>query len=161
MNHRFVEHVRLSPRAEHCRQAYLAWTYPGVGSFGTRVLFAKVGPKLARDRTAAFMAGVAQIFREHGLLVPFNPEDWTPHVTLLKTSKWRGRGRAPPIRAAAYGLDESDTSFGAYAIPLLELCAMQGDAPDGFYPVEAALALTEVQVEQEGQAGSVASKSLR
>ena len=28
MIHRFVEHVRLSPRAEHCRQAYLAWTYP-------------------------------------------------------------------------------------------------------------------------------------
>ena len=78
---------------------------------------------------------------------------WTPHVTLLKTSRLaRHHSKTPSPRAApepTVGQNSGEhvrancrDCFGVHELPTLELCAMQGEAAAGFYMVEAALSLS-------------------
>jgi len=114
----------------------------GVGHFGQRVVYVDCPPSEEQHWLSTFVDGAARIFSEHGIAVQHEPGAWRAHVTLLKTSRYvgRGRGKPPNIRKAAYeGLEGRD--FGRHALRVLELCSMQGEGIDGFYRVEAALPL--------------------
>ena len=92
------------------------------------------------------MKGARRIFEEHGLS-PYGSA-WTPHLTLLKTSRLprrntRRKGRpTPKLPSSAYAELPADLVFGEHGLPLLELCAMQGvGEADGYYPILAAASL--------------------
>ena len=91
------------------------------------------------------MQGARRIFEEHGLSP--SGSAWTPHLTLLKTSRLpkrstRRKGRPPPkLPSSAYAELPDDLVFGEHGLPLLELCAMQGVGEAGYYPILAAASL--------------------
>jgi hypothetical protein len=133
----------------------------GLGGFGQRVCYARVRDD-AHDfeRVARLVAGAAQKFAARGLAVQQGgagdggASSWVPHLTLLKTSRVATRSskarrsstqarRPAKIRPASYAdlAETNGADFGVHPLPMLELCAMQGVAADGFYCVEAALPL--------------------
>ena len=65
-------------------------TFPGLDSFGDRVLFAKVEDASGDGRLAAVAAASKRALEAHGFL---NQPDFAPHMTLAKTSKARTRRR--------------------------------------------------------------------
>ena len=117
----------------------------GLGSFGSNVIYAAAEPSTALDRIAVLVDGVRRVFDEHGLAPPpAQASSWTPHLTLLKTSRVKSRvakGRPPPkLPPTAYAdVLAEDRDFGMHLIPRLELCAMSGQGEGGYYPVLASL----------------------
>ena len=105
----------------------------GLGHFGQNVLFAELEAGPEKERLCKFVDDVRERFAERNLLRGTNEASWTPHVTLMKTSRVRSRSRRLAIRPAAYEGLEPD--LGTHAFEALELCAMAGADSDGFYPV--------------------------
>jgi 2'-5' RNA ligase len=128
---------RLLPSSGRAPHVYLN----GLGHFGTKVLYAAAPDDNADNRKLVSLVDMCrQHFIEHDFSV--QTEGWTPHLTLLKTSRVaaRRRGRPPAIRpAACKGVPHE---FGCHELRTMELCSMQGVADDGFYVVEAAIQLT-------------------
>ena len=134
----------------------------GIGNFGQRVCFIKCDERAADfPRVASLVSGAADIFSQRcgPDAVSGLGTSWTPHVTLLKTSrlarhhqqKSKSKGRRPraplaKIRESTYA-PIAETDFGVHELPTMELCAMQGEAADGFYMVEAALSLSLNHIE--------------
>ena len=138
-------------------------TVKGLGRFGQNVLFAELEAGAEKDRLCRFVEDVRMRFAERNLLAGTNGETWTPHVTLLKTSRasnWRrgkggggnGGSKRLAIRPAAHEGLVAD--LGAHALHALELCAMAGSDPDGFYPVLDALPFAALQAPEGAPARS-------
>ena len=108
-------------------------TLRGCGSFSTRVLFSQVG---GCDLPALDgLAGrVADEFARRGVIPPPRPGDgaWTPHLTLLMTSK---APRGAKIPRASWEALEHEADLGTHSLDELALCSMSGVGVDGFYPI--------------------------
>lgn len=139
----------------------------GLSNFGQRVCFVPVAASCDLDRTRLLVAGAAKIFRDAGLLPAVQDATtdelgslWTPHLTLLKTSKvrsggrgrrggGRGRGPSPRIRPATYTDLADSVDFGMHELREVQLCSMAGVGSDGFYQVVAQLGLDGRQEERQ------------
>ena len=118
-------------------------TFPGLASFGERVLFANVADAAGDGRLEKVAAVAKRALEAHGF--PNQPE-FAPHVTLAKTSKWRGRVRRPKIAkedwASLGDTPAAEWTFAAeQTLGTIELLARAGDNGAGGYPVVAAAAL--------------------
>ena len=112
-------------------------TFPGLDSFGDRVLFAKVEDASGDGRLAAVAAASKRALEAHGFP---NQPDFAPHMTLAKTSKARTRRRLKIPKAAWAALADAPAA-GTQTLGTIELMAMAGDDGNGGYPVVAAAAL--------------------
>ena len=136
----------------------------GLGNFGQRVCFVPVAETTGPDaedlaRVRRLVARVAKVFCKAGLVDEAvvdgaDAKGWTPHLTLLKTSKrpaGKGRGRGgksgrghasrPCIRPAMYADLLRLMDFGVHELHELQLCSMSGVAEDGYYPVLESISL--------------------
>lgn len=111
--------------------------FPGLDSFGDRVLFAKVEDASGDGRLAAVAAASKRALEAHGFL---NQPDFAPHMTLAKTSKARTRRRLKIPKTAWAALADAPAA-GTQTLGTIELMAMAGDDGNGGYPVVAAAAL--------------------
>jgi len=106
----------------------------GMSTFGNRVLYATVAPSRDAAQVRAFVAAVTAEFAAQGL-IEGGGREWSPHLTILKTSRLRGKKamRWPPsVRSQDWaGLEQLD--LGVHPLPTLALCAMRGEGPDGYY----------------------------
>ena len=109
------------PRAAQ-RASAVSCSLPGLGSFGTRVLFARV------DGLHDLARCVHEEIR--GALNQPQPE-FNAHATIAKTSKARGRRS---IRQHTFQ-DLLDQDLGSFHATSIDLLAMSGSGPDGYYPV--------------------------
>ena len=107
----------------------------GLSSFGRNVLYATVVSDDDAARLHAFVAAVTEEFVARGVLPHGAQKAWTPHLTLLKTSRVKGRkgGRALAIRPQDWAGLEEAADLGTHPLPTLALCAMAGQQPDGYY----------------------------
>ena len=112
-------------------------TFPGLDSFGDRVLFAKVEDASGDGRLAAVAAASKRALEAHGFP---NQPDFAPHMTLAKTSKARTRRRLKIPKAAWAALADAPVA-GTQTLGTIELMAMAGDDGNGGYPVVAAAPL--------------------
>ena len=112
--------------------------FPGLDSFGDRVLFAKVEDASGDGRLANGAAASKLALEAHGFP---NQPDFAPHMTLAKTSKARTRRRLKLPRAAWAALADAPAADGAQTLGTIELMAMAGDDGNGGYPVVAAAPL--------------------
>jgi 2'-5' RNA ligase len=112
--------------------------FPGLDSFGERVLFAKVEDASGDGRLAAVAAASKRALEAHGFP---NQPDFAPHMTLAKTSKARTRRRLKIPKAAWAALADAPAANGAQTLGTIELMAMAGDDGNGGYPVVAAAPL--------------------
>ena len=112
--------------------------FPGLDSFGDRVLFAKVEDASGDGRLANVAAASKLALEAHGFP---NQPDFAPHMTLAKTSKARTRRRLKIPKAAWAALADAPAADGAQTLGTIELMAMAGDDGNGGYPVVAAAAL--------------------
>ena len=112
-------------------------TFPGLDSFGDRVLFAKVEDASGDGRLAAVATASKRALEAHGFP---NQPDFAPHMTLAKTSKARTRRRLKIPKAAWAALADAPAA-GAQTLGTIELMAMAGDDGNGGYPVVAAAPL--------------------
>jgi len=111
--------------------------FPGLDSFGERVLFAKVEDASGDGRLAAVAAASKRALEAQGFL---NQPDFAPHMTLAKTSKARTRRRLKIPKAAWAALADAPAA-GTQTLGTIELMAMAGDDGNGGYPVVAAVPL--------------------
>ena len=111
--------------------------FPGLDSFGDRVLFAKVEDASGDGRLAAVAAASKRALEAHGFP---NQPDFAPHMTLAKTSKARTRRRLKIPKAAWAALADAPAA-GTQTLGTIELMAMAGDDGSGGYPVVAAAPL--------------------
>ena len=111
--------------------------FPGLDSFGDRVLFAKVEDASGDGRLAAVAAASKLALEAHGFP---NQPDFAPHMTLAKTSKARTRRRLKIPKASWAALADAPAA-GTQTLGTIELMAMAGDDGNGGYPVVAAAAL--------------------
>ena len=111
--------------------------FPGLDSFGDRVLFAKVEDASDDGRLAAVAAASKRALEAHGFP---NQPDFAPHVTLAKTSKARTRRRLKILKTAWAALADAPVA-GTQTLGTIELMAMAGDDGNGGYPVVATAAL--------------------
>ena len=111
--------------------------FPGLDSFGDRVLFAKVEDASGDGRLAAVAAASKRALEAHGFP---NQPDFAPHMTLAKTSKARTRRRLKIPKAAWAALADAPAA-GTQTLGTIELMAMAGDDGNGGYPVVAAVPL--------------------
>ena len=112
--------------------------FPGLDSFGDRVLFAKVEDASGDGRLEAVAAASKLALEAHGFP---NQPDFAPHMTLAKTSKARTRRRLKIPKASWAALADAPAANGAQTLGTIELMAMAGDDGNGGYPVVAAAAL--------------------
>ena len=112
-------------------------TFPGLDSFGDRVLFARVEDASGDGRLAAVAAASKRALEAHGFP---NQPDFAPHMTLAKTSKARTRRRLKIPKAAWAALADAPAA-GTQTLGTIELMAMAGDDGNGGYPVVAAVPL--------------------
>jgi 2'-5' RNA ligase len=112
--------------------------FPGLDSFGDRVLFAKVEDASGDGRLAAVAAASKLALEAHGFP---NQPDFAPHMTLAKTSKARTRRRLKIPKTAWAALADAPAADGAQTLGTIELMAMAGDDGNGGYPVVAAAPL--------------------
>ena len=112
--------------------------FPGLDSFGDRVLFAKVEDASGDGRLAAVAAASKRALEAHGF--PNQPQ-FAPHMTLAKTSKARTRRRLKIPKAAWAALADAPAADGAQTLGTIELLSMVGDDGNGGYPVVAAAPL--------------------
>ncbi len=112
--------------------------FPGLDSFGDRVLFAKVEDASGDGRLAAVAAASKRALEAHGFP---NQPDFAPHMTLAKTSKARTRRRLKIPKASWAALADAPAADGAQTLGTIELMAMAGDDGTGGYPVVAAAPL--------------------
>ena len=112
--------------------------FPGLDSFGDRVLFAKVEDASGDGRLAAVAAASKLALEAHGFP---NQPDFAPHMTLAKTSKARTRRRLKIPKASWAALADAPAADGAQTLGTIELMAMAGDDGTGGYPVVAAAPL--------------------
>jgi 2'-5' RNA ligase len=112
-------------------------SFPGLDSFGDRVLFAKVEDATGNGRLAAVAAASKLALEAHGFP---NQPDFAPHMTLAKTSKARTRRRLKIPKAAWAALADAPAA-GTQTLGTIELMAMAGDDGNGGYPVVAAAPL--------------------
>ena len=108
--------------------------FPGLDSFGDRVLFAKVEDASGDGRLAAVAAASKLALEAHGFP---NQPDFAPHMTLAKTSKARTRRRLKIPKASWAALADAPAA-GTQTLGTIELMAMAGDDGNGGYPVVAA-----------------------
>ena len=111
--------------------------FPGLDSFGDRVLFAKVEDASGDGRLAAVAAASKRALEAHGFP---NQPDFAPHMTLAKTSKARTRRRLKIPKASWAALADAPVA-GTQTLGTIELMAMAGDDGNGGYPVVATAAL--------------------
>ncbi|CAH0366249.1 unnamed protein product [Pelagomonas calceolata] len=111
--------------------------FPGLDSFGDRVLFAKVEDALGDGRLAAVAAASKRALEAHGFP---NQPDFAPHMTLAKTSKARTRRRLKIPKASWAALADAPAA-GTQTLGTIELLSMVGDDGSGGYPVVAAAPL--------------------
>ena len=111
--------------------------FPGLDSFGDRVLFAKVEDASGDGRLAAVAAASKRALEAHGFP---NQPDFAPHMTLAKTSKARTRRRLKIPKAAWAALADAPAA-GTQTLGTIELLSMVGDDGNGGYPVVAAVPL--------------------
>ena len=111
--------------------------FPGLDSFGDRVLFAKVEDASGDGRLAAVAAASKRALEAHGFP---NQPDFAPHMTLAKTSKARTRRRLKIPKAAWAALADAPAA-GTQTLGTIELLSMVGDDGNGGYPVVAAAPL--------------------
>ena len=111
--------------------------FPGLDSFGERVLFAKVEDASGDGRLAAVAAASKRALEAHGFP---NQPDFAPHMTLAKTSKARTRRRLKIPKTAWSALADAPVA-GTQTLGTIELMAMAGDDGNGGYPVVAAVPL--------------------
>ena len=104
----------------------------GLGAFGRDVIFAKVEPSHELDRVTALVEASARVYADRLSLAttPVREGTWTAHLTLLKTSRVRGRRPKPCLPPV-----DRDEDFGTHELGALELCAMVGVGEGGYYPV--------------------------
>ena len=112
-------------------------TFPGLDSFGDRVLFAKVEDASGDGRLAAVAAASKRALEAHGFP---NQPDFAPHMTLAKTSKARTRRRLKIPKASWAALADAPAA-GTQTLGTIELLSMVGDDGSGGYPVVAAAPL--------------------
>ena len=112
--------------------------FPGLDSFGDRVLFAKVEDASGDGRLEAVAAASKLALEAHGFP---NQPDFAPHMTLAKTSKARTRRRLKIPKASWAALADAPAANGAQTLGTIEIMAMAGDDGNGGYPVVAAAAL--------------------
>ena len=112
-------------------------TFPGLDSFGDRVLFAKVEDASGDGRLAAVATASKRALEAHGFP---NQPDFAPHMTLAKTSKARTRRRLKIPKAAWAALADAPAA-GTQTLGTIELLSMVGDDGSGGYPVVAAAPL--------------------
>ena len=112
--------------------------FPGLDSFGDRVLFARVEDASGDGRLAAVAAASKRALEAHGFP---NQPDFAPHMTLAKTSKARTRRRLKIPKASWAALADAPAADGAQTLGTIELMAMAGDDGNGGYPVVAAAPL--------------------
>ena len=118
--------------------------FPGLGAFGTNVLFARCDDASGRGALAAVAAKAAAALTAagHG-----GQPTFAPHVTLAKTSKWqpkRGvkpKPKRPKINKAIWGALDAPLAAGTYAFGAIDLLGMRGDDGAGGYPVVASAPL--------------------
>ena len=113
-------------------------TFPGLDSFGDRVLFAKVEDASGDGRLAAVAAASKRALEAHGFP---NQPDFAPHMTLAKTSKARTRRRLKIPKTAWAALADAAAADGAQTLGTIELLSMVGNDGRGGYPVVAAAPL--------------------
>ena len=111
--------------------------FPGLDSFGDRVLFAKVEDASGDGRLANVAAASKRALEAHGFP---NQPDFAPHMTLAKTSKARTRRRLKIPKAAWAALADAPAA-GTQTLGTIELLSMVGDDGNGGYPVVAAAPL--------------------
>ena len=111
--------------------------FPGLDSFGDRVLFAKVEDASGDGRLAAVAAASTLALEAHGFP---NQPDFAPHMTLAKTSKARTRRRLKIPKASWAALADAPAA-GTQTLGTIELLSMVGDDGSGGYPVVAAAPL--------------------
>ena len=111
--------------------------FPGLDSFGDRVLFARVEDASGDGRLANVAAASKLALEAHGFP---NQPDFAPHMTLAKTSKARTRRRLKIPKAAWAALADAPAA-GTQTLGTIELMAMAGDDGNGGYPVVAAAPL--------------------
>jgi 2'-5' RNA ligase len=111
--------------------------FPGLDSFGDRVLFAKVEDASGDGRLAAVAAASKLALEAHGF--PNQPQ-FAPHMTLAKTSKARTRRRLKIPKASWAALADAPAA-GTQTLGTIELLSMVGDDGNGGYPVVAAVPL--------------------
>ena len=112
--------------------------FPGLDSFGDRVLFARVEDASGDGRLANVAAASKLALEAHGFL---NQPEFAPHMTLAKTSKARTRRRLKIPKAAWAALADAPAADGAQTLGTIELLSMAGDDGNGGYPVVAAAPL--------------------
>ena len=111
--------------------------FPGLDSFGDRVLFARVEDASGDGRLAAVAAASKRALEAYGFP---NQPDFAPHMTLAKTSKARTRRRLKIPKAAWAALADAPAA-GTQTLGTIELLSMVGDDGSGGYPVVAAAPL--------------------
>ncbi|KAI8929523.1 kinase A anchor protein [Entophlyctis helioformis] len=95
--------------------------FNGIGTFGSNVAVAKLTDLVAAARAH---------FAASGFTCKANVTPWTPHCTLMKTSRGAGPTEIPP---RVYS-DFAGYSFGESLFSEIDFCIMGGrKEPDGYY----------------------------
>ena len=107
-------------------------TFKGLGTFGkNKVLFAK----LASDHETLLLKSVAKVVRESFAskgIFSLAKHDFIPHLTIMKTSRLKFKGRVIPKESYS---DFHDQEFGKESMTQLQLCSMTHPWENGFYKV--------------------------
>ena len=109
----------------------------GLGVFGRDVVFAEIEPSLDLSRVSSLVEASSHVFAEElgtPAVAVVNAGKWEAHLTLLKTSRVKGR-RGPKPCLPSVQARRGDDNFGMHELGALELCAMVGTGDEGYYPV--------------------------
>ena len=113
----------------------------GLGMFRKEVLFFKAAPESGVEAIEHFVSNVRKKFTTAGLLADSKGTTFKAHVTIMKTSKLRGK-RVPKGKRKKTTLyapaDFSERFYGMHAFEELELNSMVREA-NGYYKTDAFL----------------------
>ena len=106
-------------------------TFKGLGTFGkNKVLFAKLA-----SEHETLLKSVAKVVRESFAskgIFSLAKHDFIPHLTIMKTSRLKFKGRVIPKESYS---DFHDQEFGKESMTQLQLCSMTHSKEEGFYKV--------------------------
>lgn len=107
----------------------------GLGTFGQRVLYAKVLPEPTEEPFWLFISDLERmIANTSSNVIVTNKFEFTPHLTLVKVSRPVSRLRRSKYLPSALYEKYADADFGIQCIDNLQLCVIEASTRyDGFY----------------------------
>ena len=105
--------------------------FRGVGNFGNRTYFARCAME---DQLKAAYGAIAGELAKIGICKPSPPEEFTPHLTFAKASRFKDRKMSrKPLAIGDYARMD-DLEFGAQIVTEIQLLSMTAPPGSPYYP---------------------------